>query len=100
MANNKPGKQFLNFINSRNKRKRANFELDDIEDTDIDDMEEQIVYVIAQAVAHIVKERPTKARGPREEKSLLNIFGEHDFNNWSETEFKKHIHENTRICFR
>ena len=63
-------------------------------------MEEQIVYVIAQAVAHIVKERPTKARGPREEKSLLNIFGEHDFNNWSETEFKKHIHKNTRICFR
>ena len=28
----KSGKQFLNFINTRNKRKHENYELDDIED--------------------------------------------------------------------
>ena len=32
MANDKSGKQFLNLINARNKRKLDNYELDDIED--------------------------------------------------------------------
>ena len=44
-------------------------------------MEEQVVSVITQAVAHIVKKQPTKARGPKKEKSHLSIFGEHDYNN-------------------
>ena len=33
MASDKSWKQFLNFINARNKRKHGNYELDDIEDT-------------------------------------------------------------------
>ena len=45
----------------------------------------------AQAVAEIVKERPTKARGPRRERSHLKIFWDLGYNNWSETEFKKHM---------
>ena len=54
MANDKSGKQFINFINARNKRKDDNYELGDIEDTIFfspaftdDEIEEQIVSVTA-----------------------------------------------------
>ena len=41
---------------------------------------EQIVSVRAEAVADIVKERPTKT-----------IFWDYAYNNWGETEFKEHL---------
>ena len=80
MANDNSGKQLLNFINARNKRKHGNYELDNIKETIFfppasadDKIEEQIVSATAQAVADIVKERPTKVRGPRKERSHLKI---------------------------
>ena len=56
MANDKSGKQFLNFKNGRNKRKHDHYQLDGFED--------KIFFF----------ERPTKARGPRKERSHLKIF--------------------------
>ena len=98
MANDKSGKQLLDLINARNKRKHNNYELDDIEDTIFfspasanNEIEEQIVSVTAQAVAYIVKERPTKAWCHRKERSHLKIFRDRGYNNWSETEFKEHM---------
>ena len=98
MANDKSGKQFLNFVNARNKRKHDNYVLDDIEDTIFfspasadDEIEEQSVSVTAQAVADIVKGQPTKARGPRRARSQLKIFWDRGYNNWRETEFREHM---------
>ena len=78
MANDKSGKQFLNFINARNKRKHDIYELDDIEDTIFfspasvdDEIEEQIMSATAQAVADIVKERQAKEWSLRKER--INI---------------------------
>ena len=55
MANDKSEKRFLNFTNTRNKRKHDNYELDDIEDAILfspasadDEIEEQIVSVTAE----------------------------------------------------
>ena len=56
-----------------------------------DEIEEQILSVTAQAVADIVKEGPTKSRGPRKERSHLKIFWDRSYNNWSEIEFKEHM---------
>ena len=47
--------------------------------------------VTAQAIVDIVKERPTKAHGPRKERSHLKIFWDCCRNKRSETEFKEDI---------
>ena len=90
MANDKSEKQFLNFINARDKRKHDNYKLNDIEDAIFfspasadDEIEEQLLPVTAQAVPYIVKERLTKAQRPIKEKSHLKIFWEFCYNNWS-----------------
>ena len=77
MVNDKPGKQFPNFINARNRRIHDNYETDDIGDTIFFSpasadykIEEEIVSVTAQVVADIVKERQTKARVPRKGHSI------------------------------
>ena len=95
MANNKSKKQLLNFINARKKGKHGSYELNYIKDKTLfspasaqDKTEKQIVSVTTQDVSAIVKERLTKARGPRKERSHLKIFWECGYNNWSETEFK------------
>ena len=63
-ANDKSGKQFLNFISARNKRKHDKYELDDIGDTIYfspasvkDEIKEQIVPVTTHAVVDTVKDR-------------------------------------------
>ena len=39
----------------------------------------------------MVKERPTKARHPRKERSHHKIFWDRGYNNWSESKFKEHL---------
>ena len=60
-------------------------------------MEELTVPATAQVVEDIVKQRPTKAWGPRKERSYLKIFWDHGYKNWSETEFKEdmRVHRGT-----
>ena len=56
-----------------------------------DKIEEHIVSATAQAVADIVKERPTKAQGLRKEGSHLKVFWDHGYNNWIKTGFKEQM---------
>ena len=61
------GKGFLDFISTRNRRKRVHDELDDIEEkvsysSSAIELEEKIVSVTAEAIADIIQDKPTKPR--------------------------------------
>ena len=88
-------KGFLDFISTRNRRKRVHDELDDIEEkifysSSAIELEEEIVSVEAQAVTDIIQEKPTKPRNPRKNRTHLKIFWDHGYVNWSDIEFKEH----------